>query len=434
MTFPEPAIAVINYIAITLGLIQMFFYFRLKKNSWAAKAFGLALHLVAIPWWPRLGRVPTPELTLLLTVLFFFYVAVVLHLFVFEGTFSRILFGVVSVGSGINLSIIIIYSALADGLGLSPCPMTFTLARLIFIGLCLGLYPLLYRHARRPFIRILDAIENEKWYFSSLTTLMFFILSYLGLMFSFLQPGVVGVVTGIMPAMALAGFHVMLYNLIINRDQNCLLASNLKSSRLLLQMYDHFNEEQARKEEAFRLMRHDFRHRLGHMEDLAESGDTESLRRYLEKMVEDLDRCVVRTYSEDRAVNAVVSYYFARAAKNGTHCEAQISGPEQSPLNELETASLIGNALENCVKGAAPLGDQGQIAFRLKPVKDRLVFKFENTYQEGQYHQGEGLGLKSLRLICARHRGLMECTAADGWFRLVVILPRRDSESEKEGK
>ncbi len=437
MTVDWPAISelLIRHSPIALTLLRLFFYFRIKRNAHPVrKAAGLLLLLAVAASWPHFSFAWPSHLALPIFLLHFFLVAAGLRFLLFEGGYGRILFGLIAVAATSNVVAVVLYAVLVDTLSLELRSQAMTLTRFSFLVLCLAAYPLVYRHLRPPIIRILDAMENEKWYVTGATTLIVFCLGYLAQVLFLIPPTQTLFVAGIMPVLSLIGFHLLLYNLIINRDQNCLLQSNLKSSRLLLQMYDHFNEEQARKEEAFRLMRHDFRHLLGHLEDLAESGDTESLRRYLEKMIEDLDSCAVRPYSEDRAVNAVVSYYFAQAAKNGTRCEAQVSGPEQSPLNDLETASLIGNALENCVKGAAPLGDRGRIAFRLKPVKDRLVFKFENTYQEGRYHQGEGLGLKSLRLICARHGGLMESTTADGWYQLAVILPRRGPEPEKEGK
>jgi len=428
MDWPNLYEMLIHYASLPLNFIHMLIYFRPRKDGWPVnQILGLALMLSPLLLTPYLNRLAAAGAEMqwpFIIVLYAFYYASLFRFFLLEGKFSRILFGLFFVGAFNHSVIIFIYAVLFAIVGLPADEYSYDLARAIFAFLCLGLYFLIYRYVRKPFIHILDAMEEEKWYVHNFTPMMLYILSYLGLMVSFLYYSPLIMFTCVILSMALGGFYVLVYNVIISRDINALLSHKLELSRQSLMMYNHYDTELGKREEALRLMRHDLRHLLGRIDALAVAGDTASIRHCILDMVDTSAEFDLGAYSDDRSVNAVVSYHFSTAIKNGVKCSAALELPAQMTLNETELAVLFGNALENSVKATAPLGEWGRINIKARQVKDRLVIRFENNYREGDYSHGDGLGLRSIRLLCVKCGGMVETRRANGQFQLTVILPQ----------
>ena len=425
MEWPTTIIqTVLFYITLPLNIAHMFLYFSPKKGRPGLMILGLGLTPLPLALPRMTGQVLPPELNMgLLILISLLFSAAVFRLFVFEGGFGRILFGVLSVSTFNNMMTILIYAVLFQGLGLPADQYTYLLTRVIYAGACLALFPVLYRRARRPFIRILDAVEHSAWYVNSLSPLMLTFLGYFAGLILFRHPEPLVAAVGVMLAAAMAGLYILVYNVIIGRDLNALLSSQLDFTGRLLTIYDHYDDLLGQKEQSLRLMRHDFRHHLGRLDALALNRDYEALRRCIAEIADSSADFELGVYSDDRVVNAVVSYHFAEAAKHGVDCSALIKIDEELPLSETELAVLLGNALENCAKAASPLGPAGRISLAVRPVRDRMVFKFENNYLDEIYRQGQGLGLRSIRQICLRHGGMMETRRADGEFQLTVIFP-----------
>ncbi len=286
-----------------------------------------------------------------------------------------------------------------------------------------GAVPPFYYYVRPYFIRVLSTIEKEKWYLANLTPMMLYILTYMQLMISFNYYNNFIMMIGLVLAAAYGGFFVLIYNMALSRDLNCFLEHQLNGSRQFTHMLTHYDEELSKKERTLKVMRHDLRHLLGRLDALAQSGNIEAIRTCLSGLSDASAELDLGAYSDDRIVNAVVAHHFSQAARTGAKCVAKVSTPENLLLTEAELAVLIGNALENCVKAVSPLGQWGRIVFNARPVKDRMVFKFQNNYVEDGYRQGAGLGLISIKMLCSQHGGVMETRRANGQFLLTVILP-----------
>jgi len=419
--------AVLFYISLPLNVIHMFLYFRPKAGRPGLVALGLALIPLPLALPQFLGPELAPALKMgLLILVSLLFSAAVFRLLVFEGGFGRILFGVLTVSAFNNMTTILIYAVLLQGLRLPADEGTYLLTRGVYAGVCLLLFPIFYHWLRSPFIRILDAVENSSWYVNSFSPLILTFLGYFATLAVFSYSGFLMMVTSVILAAAMVGFYLLLYNVIINRDMNALLGNELTFSRRLITIYDHYHEELGKKEKSLQLMRHDFHHRLGQLDALTLSGDYRALRQCIAEMADSVVDFELGTHCDDRVINAVVSYHFASAARQGVRCSAGISLEAELTLSDTEMAVLLGNALENCVKAAIPLGPNGRISLAARPVRDRMVFKFENNYLENSYTHGQGLGLRSIGLICARHSGVMETRRAEGEFLLTVILPLKN--------
>ena len=271
--------------------------------------------------------------------------------------------------------------------------------------------PLLLRHVREPFRRMLDIVETQKWYLVCFPPL---ILSSIGDMVQLPSTGmtdafIIRSIATIMP-LCIVAYFVSLYLFLISHRDKQLLRQQLDAAGRLEHAYAFYGRELEERETRLRTMRHDFRHLVLHLGALARSGDLEGLTRELSSVAKTGDEVSVSPFSENRTVNAVVSYHFAAAEAKGVHCVAKAFVSAELPVPEADLSLLLGNALENCVKGAGPLGERGYVTFSAHPVRGYMAFTFENNYEPGTYATGSRAGLLSIRQICERHNGRMEVT------------------------
>jgi signal transduction histidine kinase len=125
---------------------------------------------------------------------------------------------------------------------------------------------------------------------------------------------------------------------------------------------------------------------------------------------------------ENMTVNTLVAYHFAQAREAGIACSSALYVPEALAIPPAELAVILGNALENALKGAQSMKDNGYIRFDAKPVKDYLVFDVENNYLPGGYSKGAGMGLASIRELAEKHQGRAKVEDRGGGFKLNIVL------------
>ena len=353
----------------------------------------------------------------------FLFICVWLHrVLVTKDNYNRIFFCVASVLACAQVIRTPPLLLMAYGLGW-PVEEASRIALFIYPVLFLLLLPVLFRYVREPFRRILDIASTQKWYLVCLPPL---ILSSIGDIVQVPAEGMTDAFKirsiGTLMPVCIVAYFVSLHLFLINHRDKELLRQQLDAAGRLEHAYEFYGRELEEKEARLRTMRHDFRHLVLHLGALARNGDLDGLTRELASVAKTGDDISVSPFSENHTVNAVVSYHFSVAEEKGVQCVAKAFVPAELPVPEAELSMLLGNALENCVKGAGPLGERGYITFAASPVRGYMAFTFENNYEPGGYATGMQAGLLSIRQICERHNGRMEATDRDGKFTLKAFV------------
>ncbi len=310
----------------------------------------------------------------------------------------------------------------AYGLG-RPMEESVRFAFFTYPVLLLLLAPLILRYVRKPFMRILDIAETQKWY---LVCLPPFLFTSIGDIIHIPAEGMTDAfklqsIAALMPLIIVAYFISLHLFLVSHRDRQ-LLAQRLAAAERLEGIYVFYDRQLSEKESRLQRVRHDFRHLVVHLRELARERDWNGILGELETVSAAGGQTAVMLLCENRTVNAVVSAYFARAEERGVRCAAKAFVPEQLAISKADLSMLLGNALENCVKAATPLGEAGYIRFDAKPAKGCMHFEFSNNYAPDAYAKGSGVGLASIRHVCEQHDGRMEASDENGEFRLTLFL------------
>ncbi len=96
--------------------------------------------------------------------------------------------------------------------------------------------------------------------------------------------------------------------------------------------------------------RHDMRHYLSLLQQLAAEGRLDEIREYLQSVQSDIDAITPRRYCDNETVNLILSAYAGRAQLESISLDIDARLPDALPFSDTELCSLLSNALENAVK------------------------------------------------------------------------------------
>ena len=414
-------------IALTLNAVHLVFYVRLKTRK--PLTFLLAFALMLIPSALLLRAVSPgigpeiPGLPAAAAILTAAYLLWVVRLLLTNDGSKRLVFAGVSVHVFTHTLRTLSFVVLIHGFRTPPGEALRLSWHFVAPALVL-LMPILYRYARKPFMRSLDIVETQRWRLVVLPPAALSFLSFSTMsLFTGSQVSAGELVQGVAVPIAILAYFASLFGFLASKNEALVYRQRLEAAERLGAAYAFYDSELAEKESRLRTLRHDFRHLGVHLATLAEERDFEGILKELRAVSGTAEETAVTPFCENRTVNAITSFHFSRAEKMGVNCVAKTFVPGKLSLPEAELALLLGNALENAVKAAGPLGERGYIAFEARPSRGYMMFVFENNYERGKYVAGEGAGLASIRKLCESRNGWMKTEEeGENVRRLTVFL------------
>lgn len=195
-------------------------------------------------------------------------------------------------------------------------------------------------------------------------------------------------------------------------------------------------EDICKKMEAGRIYRHDMRHHLSVLEELAKQGEMESVLGYLENMEEGLSKTEKEVYCENITINAVLSSSIGSAKDAGCVVSTMIDIPEEIPYDDIDICMVLANAIENAANACRKINEKEKRYIRILAKvhgRQKLIISVENScegdisfdrdgYPDVPVQEGHGIGLKSIRAIADKYNGCLRCECSGGEFRLQAAM------------
>lgn len=405
--------------------VHILFYLNLRTRN--PLNYILLLTLLPLPMVAALAIIPNNTslnvVPLPLFVLYIFYSLWIYRQLVTDDSYRRLFFCgtfIVSAGMVVILPIKVV---LMHFFHISPGDRLTHLCLIGFLFVFVPALPFLYRYARAPFRKLLDAVESQKWYVVAPIPVCFCLLAFAAGAIMDADPDNPAVLlVGLVTPATIVVYFLSTSAFLINRNARIILQQRLEAAEQLEKTYQFYNIELGRKEQSLRKMRHDFRHHIVHLDALAREGDLDGIEKHLRNLSGFEKDFSVATLCENRAVNAIASFYLAKAELNGTVCVARAFVPEKLGVSGAELSLIIGNAFENSIKATESLGELGYISFTASLSKNYLVIKFTNNQEKKAYRRGLGVGLDSIREIAEKHQGRMNVKDDGREFELTVFL------------
>lgn len=184
---------------------------------------------------------------------------------------------------------------------------------------------------------------------------------------------------------------------------------------------------------------HDMKH---HLEAIRSEQDASTRSRMLDGLEESIRRYGAVVTTGNHVLDAIVTAKLARAGERGIEVSVVADGALLSFMRPLELTSLVGNALDNAIEGAArlPAEDLRVIRFAVFAQDDFAMVRVENTFdgvvlRDGdrivtrQREQGHGYGLRNIETAAAAYGGAVAIATDDRWFSLRVLFPTRGGDA-----
>ncbi len=231
---------------------------------------------------------------------------------------------------------------------------------------------------------------------------------------------------------------ILIYRVIIRLTALYERNSRLQKENHILSIRNMQYENLQTRVEEVRRDRHDLRHHLLLLKSIRDNRDWDSLDQLLAGYpdLELPDRPLL--YCENEAVNSILSYFCDKAAEQGANVTVTLDLPENVFVAKPDLTVLFGNLLENALEACAKaekdafIRVSGGVAATPSATKT-IALIVENSCAEEPHvsengafrstkHNGDGIGIVSVRNIVERYKGASSFVFSDGVFTASVLL------------
>lgn len=204
-----------------------------------------------------------------------------------------------------------------------------------------------------------------------------------------------------------------------------------KAANLEIQV-QQYHKLQAYVQETSRL-RHDFRHQLTVFAEMLKKQRYKELEEYLKQYISSVSDMPVR-YCTSSAVNAILNHYAALSRELNITTHFSIRLQKDFSVEDIDFCVLLGNLLENAIDSCKLLSrEKRQISLMIGQTAEHVIaLQISNPYEGSltikenrlfsSKHEGEGLGLKSARLIAEKYNGFFNICSEGQIFEVKVLL------------
>lgn len=181
--------------------------------------------------------------------------------------------------------------------------------------------------------------------------------------------------------------------------------------------------------------RHDYRNHIQTMKVLAAEGDLDALKKYLDKLDEDLNTVDVVVKTGNKMTDAILNSKISLAKSKGINVIADAKVPVELKMSDIDLCIVIGNLFDNAIEASLALPEQERLIRLYMDIKNTQLYMCLTNFtsvkklkkQGGRYvttkGEGHGFGLVRVDDIIERYGGYISRNSEDGAFSTEIMLP-----------
>lgn len=173
--------------------------------------------------------------------------------------------------------------------------------------------------------------------------------------------------------------------------------------------------------------RHDMRHHISLLQNLASEGHFEEIKEYLNSVRSDIEGITPKRFCENETVNLILSAFSSKAKQADIKLTIDAKLPDTLTISDTELCSLLSNALENAIHASTLITDTSKrhIKLLLFSNNNKLCIDVRNRYaiepviyrgMPVSKEKGHGYGTKSMAHVVEKHKGVYQFSTKDSWF------------------
>ena len=204
----------------------------------------------------------------------------------------------------------------------------------------------------------------------------------------------------------------------------------VENAEHIYEMYETLSEER----EIQKAQAHDYRNNLNAIHSLALKGDTDTLQKYIEEQLENVDKTHDIYDTGNSIVNAVLNRKYHEAEAKGILFPIVCDNLASVGISNSDLVTILSNILDNAIE-AVQTCEEKKITLKIKVKDGTLYIVSTNTYlevKEGlkttkQDADNHGYGLNNIRKAAADNGGECYVECEEGEFRITVLIPYNKS-------
>ena len=283
---------------------------------------------------------------------------------------------------------------------------------------------------------------NQKtiWYVYSAISGIFVIYNLNNVVFYYSTMHTNHVARAYITNMILFFLMILMLNVIFYFIVNSLLEKAKADERIrILQMQEKRYNAQQKYIESTSRARHDFRHILRTLLELAKKGNNKETLDFIEQYIEKYPEKDTADYCSNPAVNALLNHYFHMAADSKIHLEQHISLPDILYIDNIDLCSILGNILDNAITACMDVAEDDRFVTITisKEQGTELYIAASNSFggkvnRKGQRYLstkqgGNGIGLISVIATAERYGGFADFYHEENIFYSNVMMKNKEN-------
>lgn len=171
-------------------------------------------------------------------------------------------------------------------------------------------------------------------------------------------------------------------------------------------------------------MRHDSKHHIRVLSDMAQQNNIDEIKEYLAALINETQRQETERFCSNEKLNGILEYYIGWAREIGIKCTVCAVCDDNLPIKQSDLTVLLGNALENAIQSCKESSDKKWIAVNLGKIGGSFAISIENacekiknseSYKKADgflpaaafisIHKNGGYGLKSIAATAKIYNG-----------------------------
>ncbi len=181
--------------------------------------------------------------------------------------------------------------------------------------------------------------------------------------------------------------------------------------------------------------RHDYRNHIQTMKVLAENGDMDALKDYLNNLDDDLNKVDLVVKTGNKMTDAILNSKISLAKSKGIKVIADAKVPVELNMSEIDLCIVVGNLFANAIEASLALSEEDRLIRLYMDIKNTQLYICMTNFtaaKKAKKHgnlfastkgDGHGFGLVRVDDIVSRYGGYISRNSEDGAFTTELMLP-----------
>lgn len=352
-----------------------------------------------------------------------------------KGSFWELLFSVLVT---LNLYVNVIVIAKVGVEVLAPGAASPAVQFFVVLGVLLASCPFLWILMNRLYKEVVEIpihlpFWRFLWLIPALTYLIFVVKMINDYWRGPIPPGGGDLLFVILWSITAYGFFFVSLSMLNQTYKGIAAGQETKAMDTQLRMQAGQYERLLKSMEETARLRHDLRHHLLTIRGFAEDQDIEEIRSYLKELSPSYLAQEPKILCENHVANAILNHYDAMAAAGDIMLSVEAEIRRGQSIKDTDLAIILGNLVENAIEAALEQ-TQGEkiVEVKARTQGDQLVLMVKNTYdgfvkKDGEKflsvkHEGEGVGISSVRNVVEKYHGIMNVEYDEKTFCVYVMI------------